>query len=107
MIFPLNIAFASAGIGTPAHLVCELMAARSGIKLTHVPYKGNARFQVFDLHGSLLRVFTPGKIGDTTSGGWFNPSVDLQDYEVVITSYSIHYTKLYDRRLCTGGQYFS
>jgi tripartite-type tricarboxylate transporter receptor subunit TctC len=39
---PGSIAFASAGIGTPAHLVCELMAQHSGIKLTHVPYKGNA-----------------------------------------------------------------
>ncbi|MDQ2735041.1 MAG: tripartite tricarboxylate transporter substrate binding protein [Pseudomonadota bacterium] len=39
---PGAIAFASAGIGTPAHLICELMAERSGIKLTHVPYKGNA-----------------------------------------------------------------
>jgi tripartite-type tricarboxylate transporter receptor subunit TctC len=37
-----GLAFGSAGIGTPAHLVCELMAKRTGVTLTHVPYKGNA-----------------------------------------------------------------
>jgi hypothetical protein len=40
--------------------------------------QGNDRFQVFDLNGRLLRVLSPGKIGDT--GGWFG--VDLQEDEV-------------------------
>ncbi len=52
---PGAIAFASAGIGTPAHLVCELMAMRSGVKLTHVPYKGNAP-AVTDLMGGQIPV---------------------------------------------------
>jgi tripartite-type tricarboxylate transporter receptor subunit TctC len=47
---PGEITYASAGVGTPAHLVCELMAARSGVKLSHVPYKGNAP-AVSDLMG--------------------------------------------------------
>lgn len=52
---PGSIAFGSAGIGTPAHLVCELMAARSGVKLLHVPYKGNAP-AVNDLLGGQIPV---------------------------------------------------
>ncbi|MDQ6681317.1 MAG: tripartite tricarboxylate transporter substrate-binding protein, partial [Pseudomonadota bacterium] len=39
---PGTIAYGSAGIGTPAHLVCALMGSRSGVELIHVPYKGNA-----------------------------------------------------------------
>lgn len=52
---PGSISFASAGIGTPAHLICELMAERSGVKLTHVPYKGNAP-AVTDLMGGVVPV---------------------------------------------------
>ena len=50
---PGEIAYASAGNATPAHLVCELMSARAGIKLTHVPYKGNAP-AVTDLMGGQI-----------------------------------------------------
>ncbi|MCZ4315336.1 tripartite tricarboxylate transporter substrate binding protein [Comamonadaceae bacterium G21597-S1] len=39
---PVQIAYASAGNGTPAHLVCETFAINAGIRMTHVPYKGNA-----------------------------------------------------------------
>ncbi len=52
---PGDIAFGSAGVGTPAHLVCELMAVRSGVKLLHVPYKGNAP-AVNDLLGGQIPV---------------------------------------------------
>ncbi len=47
---PGDIAYASAGVGTPAHLVCALMAERSGVKMNHIPYKGNAP-AVTDLMG--------------------------------------------------------
>jgi tripartite-type tricarboxylate transporter receptor subunit TctC len=50
---PGEIPYASAGNATPAHLVCELMSARAGIKLTHVPYKGNAP-AVTDLMGGQI-----------------------------------------------------
>jgi tripartite-type tricarboxylate transporter receptor subunit TctC len=32
--------YASGGVGSPAHLVTELFRGRSGLALTHVPYKG-------------------------------------------------------------------
>jgi len=32
--------YASGGVGSPAHLVTELFRARTGLALTHVPYKG-------------------------------------------------------------------
>lgn len=50
---PGEIAYGSAGNATPAHLVCELMSVRAGIKLTHVPYKGNAP-AVTDLMGGQI-----------------------------------------------------
>jgi tripartite-type tricarboxylate transporter receptor subunit TctC len=39
---PGSMGFGSAGIATPSHLVCEMVNHQSKIKLTHVPYKGNA-----------------------------------------------------------------
>lgn len=37
---PTPITYATAGIGTSNHLAGELLAQEAGIKLTHVPYKG-------------------------------------------------------------------
>ncbi|WP_309905481.1 tripartite tricarboxylate transporter substrate binding protein [Variovorax soli] len=39
---PGQLAFGSAGVGTPSHLVCEMINHQAGTKLQHVPYKGNA-----------------------------------------------------------------
>jgi tripartite-type tricarboxylate transporter receptor subunit TctC len=39
---PRQLSFASAGIATPSHLVCEMVNHRAGTKLNHIPYKGNA-----------------------------------------------------------------
>jgi tripartite-type tricarboxylate transporter receptor subunit TctC len=38
---PKPLAFASAGVGTPPHLAGELFLVMAGLKLTHVPYRGN------------------------------------------------------------------
>jgi tripartite-type tricarboxylate transporter receptor subunit TctC len=38
--YPGKLTFASAGVGTPNHLIPEELCARAGIKITHVPYKG-------------------------------------------------------------------
>jgi tripartite-type tricarboxylate transporter receptor subunit TctC len=39
---PGTLAFGSAGVATPSHLVCEMVNHQIGIRLQHVPYKGNA-----------------------------------------------------------------
>ncbi|MBS0449905.1 MAG: tripartite tricarboxylate transporter substrate binding protein [Proteobacteria bacterium] len=39
---PGQLSFGSAGVATPSHLVCEMVNHQAGIKLQHVPYKGNA-----------------------------------------------------------------
>lgn len=39
---PGSLSFGSAGVATPSHLACEMVNYKSGIKLQHVPYKGNA-----------------------------------------------------------------
>jgi len=38
---PGKLNFASAGIGTTPHMAGELLKARAGIDMTHVPYKGS------------------------------------------------------------------
>lgn len=38
---PSPLPFASAGVGTPPHLAGELFLAMAGLKMTHVPYRGN------------------------------------------------------------------
>lgn len=38
---PKPLSFASAGVGTPPHLAGELFLVMAGLKLTHVPYRGN------------------------------------------------------------------
>jgi tripartite-type tricarboxylate transporter receptor subunit TctC len=39
---PGSLSFGSAGIATPSHLVCEMINHETGMKMQHVPYKGNA-----------------------------------------------------------------
>lgn len=39
---PGTLAYASAGVGTPQHLGGELMAAKAGVQMLHVPYRGGA-----------------------------------------------------------------
>ncbi len=47
---PKSINFASAGVATPSHLVCEMVNFQTGSQFEHVPYKGNAP-AVADLMG--------------------------------------------------------
>lgn len=39
---PGSLSFGSAGVATPSHLVCEMINHETGMKMQHVPYKGNA-----------------------------------------------------------------
>ena len=39
---PGAVTFSSSGIGSTQHLIGELLAARTGVQLTHVPYRGGA-----------------------------------------------------------------
>jgi tripartite-type tricarboxylate transporter receptor subunit TctC len=52
---PGSLSFGSAGVATPSHLVCEMVNHEAGIKMTHVPYKGNAP-AVTDLMGGQIPV---------------------------------------------------
>jgi len=51
--------------------------------------QGNDRFQVFNLQGTLLRVFTPGKIGDS-SFGYKDYQVGTLQSLVIDDQYRIH-----------------
>jgi tripartite-type tricarboxylate transporter receptor subunit TctC len=37
-----NLTYASQGVGAGGHLLAEMLSTRTGIKMTHVPYKGSA-----------------------------------------------------------------
>jgi len=54
------VLYASAGIGSFGHLATELFGQRAGIKLTHVPYKGQAPTTTAVLSGEVqLLITTP------------------------------------------------
>src|SRR4029079_1539790 len=37
---PRSLNCASAGVGSPLHLACELFQKRAGVEMVHIPYKG-------------------------------------------------------------------
>lgn len=54
---PGTLAYGSAGMGASNHLSGELFARRTGIQLTHVPYKGNAPAMTDVIGGQLSMMF--------------------------------------------------
>lgn len=53
---PGKLNIASAGTGTPSHLAGELLARSAGIRLTHIPYKGEAP-ALADLLGGQVQLY--------------------------------------------------
>lgn len=56
---PDDLTYASIGNGTLAHMVLEVISARSGVKMRHVPYKGSAPAYT-DLIGGQVSVMADG-----------------------------------------------
>lgn len=54
---PGAITYGSAGVGGSNHLSGELFAAKTGTKMTHVPYKGNAPAMTDVIGGQLTMMF--------------------------------------------------
>jgi len=56
---PDQIAYASSGVGTLAHLSGEMLNGQAGIKLVHVPYAGSAQGVTDVLAGRVGAIFGP------------------------------------------------
>ena len=56
---PGKVNFGSAGIGTVSHLAGEYFAARAGIKLIHIPYKGTGPALTDLIGGHIPMAFAP------------------------------------------------
>jgi len=54
---PDDVSFGSAGIGASNHLSAELLAQMSGVKMLHVPYKGNAQSIIDVIGGQVMMMF--------------------------------------------------
>ena len=83
---PGELNYASAGVGTPAHLAGEMLNLLAGIKLTHVPYKGAAPGLLDVIAGNAQLIITSpiaagghmsaGRVrGLATTGAERNPSL--------------------------------
>lgn len=69
---PGKLFYGSAGVGASNHLSGELLAAQAGVKLVHVPYKGNAPAMndvmggqltmMFDIVGGARKYITAGQV---------------------------------------------
>jgi tripartite-type tricarboxylate transporter receptor subunit TctC len=65
-----DMSFASAGNGSPGHIAAEIFAGETGVKVTHVPYKGNApavtALLAQEVQAGILA--TPGLLGHVQGG---------------------------------------
>lgn len=63
---PNGVNYASAGAGSPHHLATEMLREKTGLKMTHVPYRGAAP-AMQDILGGVV----PFMLVDTASGNQF------------------------------------
>jgi len=56
---PDALSYASAGTGTPHHLAAELFKYMTGVKMTHVPYRGGALAATDIIAGRVQVMFAP------------------------------------------------
>jgi tripartite-type tricarboxylate transporter receptor subunit TctC len=65
-----GVTFSSAGSGSPGHLAAEMATEATGIKITHVPYKGNAPAVTAILSGEVTGgvLATPGMLPHVKAG---------------------------------------
>ncbi|KQT09656.1 Bug family tripartite tricarboxylate transporter substrate binding protein [Ramlibacter sp. Leaf400] len=65
-----GVSFSSAGSGSPGHLAAEMATDASGMKITHVPYKGNAPAVTAVLSGEVTGgvLATPGMLPHVKAG---------------------------------------
>jgi len=54
---PGEISYASAGVGGTGHMAAELFNSHAGIRMLHVPYKGNAQAIVDVMSGQVMMMF--------------------------------------------------
>ncbi|MBP0623720.1 tripartite tricarboxylate transporter substrate binding protein [Cupriavidus sp. LEh25] len=78
---PEGMTYASPGAGSPHHLVTELFRQQTGLKLTHVPYRGAAP-ALLDLIGGRV----PFMFVDTSSGGAYITSGKVKPIGVASAS---------------------
>ncbi len=65
-----NFAYGTSGVGNVTHLAAALFAARTGIQLTHVPYKGGGPMSIALISGEVqIAISNPGTlIGQIRAG---------------------------------------
>jgi tripartite-type tricarboxylate transporter receptor subunit TctC len=54
-----GLTYASGGSGTPQHLSAELFKSMTGVKMVHIPYKGNAPAMTDVLSGQVQMLLSP------------------------------------------------
>jgi tripartite-type tricarboxylate transporter receptor subunit TctC len=54
---PGGLSFGSAGVGYSAHIAAALFSTQAGVKMTHIPYKGNAPALVDVMGGRVSLIF--------------------------------------------------